>query len=99
MTRPPTSASTDRRVAERVATRRNVRLLFDAGPVPGPSANVSRDGLYFFAEGPIRITIEVEGKSTPVQVRGRLVRAESLNPTSLGIAVRFDEPIDLATLD
>src|SRR5262245_45328127 len=97
---PPVSAETaERRASARCATRRNVLIFFDAGPVPGPSANVSRDGLYFFADGPIKLTVEVEGKRKPVEVRGRLVRAESLNPTAVGIAIRFEEPIDPASLE
>ncbi|HET6202242.1 MAG TPA: PilZ domain-containing protein [Planctomycetota bacterium] len=98
-TTPVSAEAAERRTADRFASRRNVRIYFDAGPVPGPSANVSRDGLYFFADGPIRLTVEVEGRKKPVEVRGRLVRAESLNPTAVGIAVRFEEPIDPATLD
>ena len=99
MTRPHSPESPERRSADRISIRCDVRVHFDAAPVLGPSANVSRDGLYFFAEGPIRVIAKIVGGKRPIEVRGRLVRAESLNGREIGLAVRFEEPVDPSALD
>jgi hypothetical protein len=99
MMRAKSTEAADRRLRPRSSVLRVVRLAFEPGEFQGSSANVSSDGLYFFAEGSVRVTLRLEGGRTPVEAKGRLVRAESVNPTKVGFAVRFDEPLDLGRLE
>jgi len=97
--RPKSTETADRRNRSRASLQRIVRLTFEPGEFRGASANVSADGLYFFADGTVRVSLRLEGGKKPLDVSGRLVRAESVNPTKVGFAVRFDEPLDLLKLE
>ncbi len=65
-----------------------VAIRFVAGEIAGSGQNISDQGLFFTADGTVPVTVHVAGRG---EVRGRLVRVESMGNGRFGIAVRFDE--------
>ena len=59
------------------------------------AANVSADGVYFVAKGPLTVEVVLMVAGKRLTGLGHLVRVESktANHTELGIAVRLDSPI------
>ena len=65
-----------------------MRLETDA--LAGLSDNISRAGLLFFTEEPLRVTIEVQEPGGPRRYCGRLIRLQRMSESSTGLAVEFD---------
>ncbi len=85
----PTTAADTRR-SERLAFDAPVTIEFAAGAIVGPGQNISRDGVYFTAEGSLPVTVRVQGR----EVQGHLIRFESMGGGRIGVAIRFDVPIE-----
>jgi hypothetical protein len=64
-----------------------VTIRFEAGTIVGSGENISAQGVFFTAEGTLPVTVQVAGER---DVRGQLVRLESMGGGRIGIAVRFD---------
>lgn len=64
-----------------------VTIRFDAGTIVGSGENISAQGVFFTADGTLPVTVQVAGQA---DVRGQLVRLESMGGGRIGIAVRFD---------
>jgi hypothetical protein len=76
------------RQSPRVDLAEEVRIEFAGGAISGSGQNISVQGVFFTANAAIPVTVHVEGRG---EVRGRLVRLESMGDDRIGIAVRFDE--------
>jgi hypothetical protein len=84
----PITARGSRR-AERAALDAPVTITFEAGSIVGPGQNISHEGVYFTAEATLPVTVRVDGR----EVRGHLVRFESMGNGRIGVAIRFTEPV------
>ncbi len=88
----PRTTTTNQRRAERVPFAGTVAIQFEAATLVGSGENVSSEGVYFTADGAVPVLVRLgDGGAT---VRARLVRYESMGGGRVGIAVRFDSPID-----
>lgn len=76
------------RQSPRVELDGEVTIRFDAGAIVGSGENISVQGVFFTADGSLPVTVQVAGRG---DVRGRLVRLESMGDGRIGIAVRFDD--------
>jgi hypothetical protein len=79
------STAGERRDTTRQPTDAQVEVLWVEPGVVGSGQNISDDGVYFVTPGPVRVRVRVEG----VELDGELVRAQSLDGSQTGIAVRF----------
>jgi len=80
----------DRRDEERQPSEEQVVVKIHAAEIPGPSRDISRQGLYFVAKAPFRVEVVFDnGKVIPAN----LVRLGMVREGEMGVAVRFDEPL------
>lgn len=84
------STGTDARREPRAPMTGQVTIAFDAGAIVGPGQNISAQGVFFVAAGPIPVRVSVDGSAATVP--GELVRVESMGEGKVGIAVRFLAP-------
>lgn len=64
-----------------------VTVRFEDQQVVGPGQNVSDEGLFFVADGAVRVAVEVEGDGGCRS--GEVVRVQSMGEGKVGIAIRF----------
>ena len=86
--KPPTGIESRRE--ERLPLEATVTIDFAAGSIVGPGQNISREGVYFTAEGSLPVTVRIGDSGR--QVRGQVVRFESMGDGRIGVAIRFLEP-------
>lgn len=86
-----TNVAADGRRESRQPLTGQVTITFAADPIHGPGQNISAQGLYFTAEGSLRVQVQVEGRAEPIPAE--LVRAETMGNGRMGIAVRFLTPM------
>jgi hypothetical protein len=79
---------TEARREPRVDIDGGVTIRFEGGTLAGTGQNVSLQGIFFTANGSLPVTVHVAGRG---EMRGHLVRVESLGDGSFGIAIRFDD--------
>jgi hypothetical protein len=89
MDAPKPSTGIECRRDPRIELDGDVTIRIEASTLTGSGQNISQQGVYFLAEGPVPVTVCVAGRG---EVRGRLVRVESRGDGQCGIAVRFDTP-------
>lgn len=77
---------TDRRGGNRQALGGHVVVRFDDVPLVGSGQNISPDGVFFVAEGAVRVLVQLEGEEPVV---GEVVRMTSMGDGKTGIAVAF----------
>lgn len=95
MQEPRQQTGIEGRAAPRIDLDGEVTIRFDAGAIVGSGQNISAQGVFFTATGSLPVTVHVAGRG---EMRGELVRLESMGGGCIGIAVRFDAPRpDLAT--
>ena len=58
----------------------------------GSGQNISREGVFFLAEGRVPVHVEIEGRAG--SIAGELVRIENMGSGMVGIAVKFDAAHD-----
>lgn len=76
----------DRRGSGRRPAAADVTVVFDGRPLVGPSENLSREGVFFVAEGSLRVRVKVgDGE----WIEGEVVRAQSMGDGKVGVAVKF----------
>lgn len=80
----------DRRRQDRRSTQAQVRLTVDTSEVLGYVENISRNGLLFFSDGDLRVSVQVQEEGKTSVRSGRLVRAQRMRGDSFGWAVEFD---------
>ena len=78
------------RGGERQAHRANVVLSPAADPIQGLSDNVSREGIMFYTEGDLRVSVEFDGPDGRQRRSGRVVRVNRVSDEETGMAVEFD---------
>lgn len=90
-TRGEHSTSTaDQRRDSREALEAQVTMRIETVTAQGQSDNVSRAGILFYTDEPIRVSIEVSGPSGPRVHNGRLIRLQRISESNTGMAVEFD---------
>jgi len=82
------SLSTDnRRVSNRQPLEGEVSVRWPDQPVIGSAENMSPQGVFFVAEGALKVFVRIPGQDD--EIEGELVRIQSLGEDRTGIAVRF----------
>ena len=66
-----------------------VSIRFDGGTILGSGENVSVQGVFFTAAASLPVTVHIAGRG---ELRGELVRLETIGDGRIGIAVRFHGP-------
>lgn len=90
MTDRQSTGTTDQRRTDRRALETGVRMRLETTVLEGQSDNISRAGILFYSEEPIRVTIEVAEPSGQRSYSGRLIRLQRISDTNTGLAVEFD---------
>jgi hypothetical protein len=80
----------DQRRTSRRSLEAPVELRMETGTLTGVSDNISRAGLLFFSDEPLRVTVEVRDNGVMRTYRGRLIRVQRVSESSTGLAVEFD---------
>jgi hypothetical protein len=80
----------DRRDGARRKIRAVVRLDLPATRLVGSAENISRSGILFFTDEPLRVRLEIEQHGETRVVEGRLVRGQRMRDDHFGWAVEFD---------
>lgn len=83
-----TKAGIRGRQSPRVELDAEVTIRFEAKTIVGSGENISVQGVFFTTDGDLPVVVQVAGRD---DVRGRLVRLESMGGGRIGIAVRFDD--------
>lgn len=86
----PTELS-ERRRAQRFEVQGKVTLHLHDSELEGVSSNLSRTGVLFFTEEPVRVTVELEEEGVVRRRTGTLVRCERIRGERRGWAVEFDD--------
>jgi hypothetical protein len=85
-----TTGTADQRRTNRKALEAQVSMRLETGTLSGQSDNISRAGILFYSDQPIRVSIEVQEAGGPKTFHGRLIRLQRISETSTGLAVEFD---------
>jgi len=89
MKHEPTSTA-DQRRTDRRAFEAPVTMRLETQELRGQSENLSRAGLLFFSEEPLRVTVEVDEPGGKRTYRGRLIRVQRMSEHATGLAVEFE---------
>jgi len=65
-------------------------MRLETSSLTGLSDNISRAGLLFFTDEPLRVTVEVQEATGPRTYHGKLIRLLRMSEASTGLAVEFD---------
>jgi hypothetical protein len=87
--RQPVSAA-ERRVESRRDVAGAVKVRIETPTLEGEASNLSRSGILFFTEGPLKVTVEIDEGDGPRSVTGNLVRTERIKGDRRSWAVEFD---------
>jgi hypothetical protein len=82
--------TTDQRRTDRRALEAGVTMRFETSQLVGQSDNISRAGILFYSDQPVRVTIELSDPSGPRTYHGRLIRLQRMSESNTGLAVEFD---------
>ena len=55
----------------------------------GSGQNISQEGVFFISDGSVPVKVRIEGEDG--EIRGEIVRIESMGGGRTGVAVRFDD--------
>ncbi len=80
----------DRRRHLRVPTRGMVKVVIETRELSGRADNVSQNGVLFFSDSDLRVTVQVGEGTEERSIPGRLVRAQRMRGDHFGWAVEFD---------
>lgn len=78
----------ERRGGDRQPLAGNVVVRFDDVPLVGSGQNTSPEGVFFVADGAVRVRVQVAGQDPVV---GEVVRMTSMGNGKTGIAVVFPD--------
>ena len=84
------TGTADQRRSDRRAHEAPVSIQLETRSLAGQTDNISRAGLLFFTEEPIRITLEVGEPGARRTYHGRLIRLQRMSEASTGLAIEFD---------
>lgn len=82
--------TTDQRRMDRKAIEAGVTMHLETSVLAGQSDNISRAGILFYSDQPVRVTIELADPSGSRTYHGRLIRLQRMSESSTGLAVEFD---------
>lgn len=80
----------DQRRTDRKAIEASVTMRLETSELVGQSDNLSRAGILFYSDQPVRVTIELADPSGPRTYHGRLIRLQRMSESNTGLAVEFD---------
>lgn len=89
MSNDPTDA-TESRKDPRQSHKAHVVLRLLERPIEGQSENLSREGIMFYTDQELRVSVEFEGPDGPQTRSGRIVRVTRVSDQETGMAVEFD---------
>lgn len=84
------TGTADQRRMDRKVLEAEVTLRLETSALKGQSDNISRAGILFYSDQPIRVSIEVQEANGPRTYQGRLIRLQRISDSSTGLAVEFD---------
>ena len=84
------TSTADQRRTDRRALEAPVRLRLETQELAGVSENVSRAGLLFFSDEPLRVSVEVVESGGTRTYSGKLIRVQRMSESSTGLAIEFD---------
>jgi hypothetical protein len=67
-----------------------LRVQVDAVELGGRAENLSQAGVFFFSQGALRVTVEIDQDGERRQYPGQLVRVERMSEETTGYAIEFD---------
>jgi hypothetical protein len=85
-----TTGTADQRRKSRRSLEASVTMRLETPVLSGLGDNISRAGLLFFTDEPIRVTVEVQEENGTRSYRGCLIRLQRMSESSTGLAVEFD---------
>lgn len=86
----PTTETADRRRNLRVPSRGMVKIKIETSELAGRADNVSQNGVLFFSDADLRVTVLIGEGADQRSIPGRLVRAQRMRGDHFGWAVEFD---------
>lgn len=90
-TDPLSTNLSERRRSKRFQLQSKVVLTLETTTIEGTSENVSRTGVLFYSEQPVRVVVEFEEGGVQRRRTGTLMRCERIQGDRRGWAVEFDE--------
>jgi hypothetical protein len=90
-TDPLSTNLSERRRSKRHQVSGKVSLNLKTVAVEGLSENLSRTGILFYTDQPVRVVVEFEEEGSARRRSGTLVRCERIKGDRRGWAVEFDE--------
>jgi hypothetical protein len=83
--------SAERRRATRHVVHERVEMRLELGVVEGETQNISADGINFFADAPLEVSIIIKDGQSSRTIPGHIVRVESVTQSRIAVAVRFQK--------
>ena len=80
----------DQRRTDRRALEAGVTMHLETSVLVGQADNISRAGILFYSDQPVRVTIELAEPSGTRTYHGHLIRLQRMSEASTGLAVEFD---------
>lgn len=80
----------DQRRSNRKDLEAPVTMHLETQQLAGLTDNISKAGLLFFTDEPVRVTVEVSDAAGTRTLHGRLIRLQRMSETATGLAVEFD---------
>ncbi|MEQ1895344.1 MAG: PilZ domain-containing protein [Planctomycetota bacterium] len=84
------TSTADQRRTDRRALEAPVRMRLETRELVGQSENLSRAGLLFFSDEPLRVAVDVQEPGGVRTYTGRLIRVQRMSESSTGLAIEFD---------
>lgn len=80
----------ERRRSNRRDTDVQLEVAVETRTIAGRAENISAAGVFFFADGPLQVTVKLLQDGQSQTYTGKLVRVERLSPETTGFAIEFD---------
>lgn len=84
------TSTADQRRTDRRDLEAPVHMRLETRELVGQSENLSRAGLLFFSDEPLRVSVDVQEAGGVRTYRGRLIRVQRMSESSTGLAIEFD---------
>jgi len=84
------TSTADQRRTDRRSIEAPIHMTLETSSLAGLSDNISRAGLLFFTDEPVRVTVEVQEGGARRTYRGRLIRLQRMSESNTGLAIEFD---------
>ena len=84
------TSTADQRRTDRKELEASITMRLETDELVGQGDNISRAGLLFFSDQPLRVSVEVEQGGELRTFHGRLIRLQRISDASTGLAIEFD---------